>query len=105
MEGKISDAPETVLVVDDERLVRELCVVIIAAGGYRVLAAQDARRSPARTGGCGAILLDLMMPRTSGFDTLQILGQELPDIGGHHDRHSSQSRVIDLLKMGAYDFC
>jgi PAS domain S-box-containing protein len=107
MEDKISDAPETVLVVDDERFVREICVEIIAAEGYRVLAAQDAEEGLrlAREEPVGAILLDLMMPRTSGFDTLQILGQELPDIPVViMTAHSSQSRVIDLLKMGAYDF-
>ena len=42
MEAQTSAPNETILVVDDERFVRELCVEIIAGEGYRVLAAQDA---------------------------------------------------------------
>lgn len=98
---------DTVLVVDDERLVRELCVDIIASEGYRVLAAQDADEGLriARAEPVGAILLDLMLPKTSGFEALQILGREQPDIPVViMTAHSSQSRVIDLLKLGAYDF-
>jgi two-component system nitrogen regulation sensor histidine kinase GlnL len=107
MEPQTSPPNETILVVDDERFVRELCVEIIAGEGYRVLAAQDADEGLrlARQEDVGAILLDLMMPRMSGFDALQILGLELPEIPVVvMTAHSSQSRVIDLLKMGAYDF-
>jgi PAS domain S-box-containing protein len=102
-----AQTPDTVLVVDDERFVRELCVEIIASEGYRVLAAPDADEGLrlAREEPVGAILLDLMLPRTSGFEALQILGREQPDIPVViMTAHSSQSRVIDLLKLGAYDF-
>ncbi len=97
----------TILVVEDERLVRELCADIIGAEGYRVLSAQDAEEGLrlARGEPVGAVLLDLLLPNTSGFDVLQILGQELPDVPVVvMTAHSSQSRVIDLLKLGAYDF-
>jgi DNA-binding NtrC family response regulator len=99
--------PDTVLVVDDEPFMRELCLEIITSEGYRVLAAQDADEGLriAREKPVGAILLDLMMPRTSGFEALQAFGQEHPDIPVViMTAHSSQSRVIDLLKLGAYDF-
>ena len=99
--------PDTVLVVDDEPFMRELCLEIITSEGYRVLAAQDADEGLriAREEPVGAILLDLMMPKTSGFEALQIFGQEHPDIPVViMTAHSSQSRVIDLLKLGAYDF-
>lgn len=102
-----TQTPDTVLVVDDERFVRELCVEIIAGEGYRVLAAQDADEGLrlAREEPVGAILLDLMLPKVSGFEALQILGREQPDIPVViMTAHSSQSRVIDLLKLGAYDF-
>ncbi|HWT78645.1 MAG TPA: response regulator, partial [Candidatus Methylomirabilis sp.] len=102
-----AQTPDTVLVVDDERFVRELCVEIIAGEGYRVLAAPDAEEGLqiVRKEPVGAILLDLMMPRTSGFEALQVLSREQPDIPVViMTAHSSQSRVIDLLKLGAYDF-
>jgi PAS domain S-box-containing protein len=107
METKAPALSDTVLVIDDERFVRELCAEIIAAEGFRVLAAPDAEEGLrlARQEPVGAILLDLMMPGTSGFDALQVLGHELPDIPVVViTAHSSQSRVIDLLKLGAYDF-
>jgi two-component system nitrogen regulation sensor histidine kinase GlnL len=107
METKSPVAAETVLVVDDERLVRELCVDIIAGEGYRVLAAQNAEEGLrlTRQEPVGTVLLDLMLPRMSGFEALQILGQEFPDVPVViMTAHSTQSRIIDLLKMGAYDF-
>jgi two-component system nitrogen regulation sensor histidine kinase GlnL len=107
MQTQAPVAPDTVLVVDDERFVRELCVEIIAGDGYRVLAAPDAEEGLrlARDEAVGAILLDLMLPGTTGFEVLQILGHEHPDIPVViMTAHSSQSRVIDLLKLGAYDF-
>jgi PAS domain S-box-containing protein len=100
-------ASDTVLVVDDERLVRELCAEIIASEGYRVLAAEDADQGLrlVRAEPVGTILLDLMLPRTSGFQALEILGRERPDIPVViMTAHASQSGVIDLLKLGAYDF-
>ncbi|MBI4842249.1 MAG: response regulator [candidate division NC10 bacterium] len=107
MEAESPAAQQTVLVVDDERFVRELCAEIIAAEGYHVLAAEDADEGLrlAREEPVGAILLDLMMPRMSGFDALQIFSKDLPDIPVVvMTAHSSQSRIIDLLKLGAYDF-
>ena len=107
MEAESPAPRETVLIVDDERFIRDLCVEIIAGEGYRVLAAEDAGEGLrlAREEPVGAILLDLMMPRMSGFDALQILGKEFPDIPVVvMTAQSSQSRVIDLLKLGAYDF-
>lgn len=107
METEIPATPDTVLVVDDERFVRELCTEIIASEGYRVLAAEDADEGLrlAREEPVGAILLDLMLPRTSGFEALEIFGREMPDIPVViMTAHASQSRVIDLLKLGAYDF-
>jgi PAS domain S-box-containing protein len=107
MGPETSPAASPVLVVDDERLVRELCVDIIASEGYPVLAAQDADEAIrlARQEPVGVVLLDLMMPRTSGFDALQILGQEWPDVPVIvMTAHGSQSRLIDLIKLGAYDY-
>lgn len=107
MEAESPEPRETVLVVDDERFVRELCAEIIAGEGYRVLVAEDADEGLrlVREEPVGAILLDLMMPRTSGFDALRILSSQMPDIPVVvMTAHSTQSRVIDLLKLGAYDF-
>ena len=42
METQTTSAPDTVLVVDDELFLRELCAEIIADEGYRVVSASDA---------------------------------------------------------------
>jgi two-component system nitrogen regulation sensor histidine kinase GlnL len=100
-------AVNTVLVVDDERIVRELCTTTLADEGYRVLAAEDAEAGLrlARQEPVGAILLDLILPGMSGFDALRTLTQEVPEAPVVvMTAYSSESRVIDLLKLGAYDF-
>jgi PAS domain S-box-containing protein len=102
-----SPAQDTVLIIDDELFVRELCVEIISDEGYKAMAVPDATEGfrIARERSVGAILLDLMMPGVSGFDALHTLGKEFPDIPVIiMTAHSSQSRLIDLLKSGAYDF-
>jgi PAS domain S-box-containing protein len=96
-----------VLVVDDERFWREVCTELISGQGFRVLTAPDAAEGLrlARQQPVGVILLDLILPGASGLEALQVLSAELPDIPVIiMTAHSSESRVRDSLKLGAYDF-
>jgi CheY-like chemotaxis protein len=72
-----------VLVVDDEADLLEIVTDRLAAEGYRVLTARDGleaiERVRAERPGC--IILDLKMPRLSGFDALAALRREAP--GAH----------------------
>lgn len=98
---------ETVLVIDDDRLIRELCADILRGEAYRVLGAEDAEAGlrMVREGEVGTILLDIMMPNLSGLEALQRLGEIAPDVPViMMTAFSTQGRVIESLKLGAYDF-
>ena len=58
------------LVVDDDRDIRELLVELLASEGYAVASAADGRRAlaEARATRPDVILLDLMMPVMSGWE-------------------------------------
>jgi two-component system alkaline phosphatase synthesis response regulator PhoP len=65
----------TILVLDDDPSVRELCETVLAGEGFAVVTAADAR-SGIQTA-CDAkpdlILLDIMMPGVDGIDALHQL--------------------------------
>jgi CheY-like chemotaxis protein len=73
-----------VLVVDDDRDIRELLVELLASEGYEVASAPDGRRAlaEARARRPDVILLDLMMPVMSGweFREAQLRDPALADI-------------------------
>jgi PAS domain S-box-containing protein len=75
---------ETVLLVDDDTAVRDVGRTLLERYGYDVLVAEDGeqalevyRRERQRV---RLVLLDLMMPRLSGRDTLQRLREIDPDV-------------------------
>ena len=74
------DAPH-VLVVDDDRRLRNLVAGYLGRNGYRVTAVASAAEARARLGGLEfeLIVLDVMMPGESGFDFAESL-RETSDI-------------------------
>ncbi len=74
----------TVLVVDDERDVREVATLMLERLGYRVLTAQDGRDGVqvfrSRAHEIDAVLLDLTMPRMSGDEALAEMRCTRPDL-------------------------
>ncbi len=70
-----------VLVVDDEADLLEIVTDRLQAEGYAVLTARDGIEAleRARAARPGCIILDLKMPRLSGFDALVELRREAPD--------------------------
>ncbi len=69
-----SKGTESVLVVDDDPLVRAVLVGLLSRAGYKVFAAKDGIdaidwiKKPGNT--ADLVLLDMSMPRLSGLDTL-----------------------------------
>src|SRR5438105_8282356 len=63
------DAPH-LLVVDDDRRIRDLLSRFLFAEGYRVTTAETARDARAKLGGrrFDLLILDVMMPGETGFD-------------------------------------
>ena len=67
--------PRCVLVVDDDESIREVCRVVLATEGYRVVEAVDVPEClvRARADEPDLILLDWMMPGQEGIEALQAL--------------------------------
>jgi two-component system response regulator MtrA len=65
----------TILVLDDDPSVRELCSMVLEGEGFTVLTAADAAAGVAAAcaEGPDLILLDIMMPGVDGLDALQQL--------------------------------
>ena len=83
-ETVIDSRAATVLVVEDEPHVRELVRVVLAQGGYAVVAASDAeealalyRTDPARI---DLVLSDVLMPGLSGAELATQLRTITPDV-------------------------
>ncbi|MCE5272329.1 PAS domain S-box protein [bacterium] len=85
---------ETVLVVEDEELVRNLACRILESYGYRVLSASDGQEGlevfARELDNIGVVVLDLTMPRMSGTMTFARLEQIQPEVRviictGHSD--------------------
>ncbi|MBN1478270.1 PAS domain S-box protein [Candidatus Sumerlaeota bacterium] len=100
---------ETLLVIDDEEIVRELTQEILADAGYEVITASNGAEGLDRYHEAQeqirAILLDIMMPVMDGptlFRTLRQEGADLPIllISGY----SSEGEIQELLVQGRCDF-
>ncbi len=103
----MQSAQRTVLVVDDEDVIRETVWEILTDEGYRVIAAPDesevmslvAKEAP------DVILLDVWMPETDGIALLTQIRREHPEarvimISGHGSIHTA----VTATQLGAFDF-
>ncbi len=82
--GEIEGGQETILLVDDEQVVRSVAEGILKHHGYQVLLAGDGEEAlevfAANEGKVGLVMLDLTMPKMSGRDTLVALRERYGDI-------------------------
>jgi CheY-like chemotaxis protein len=98
---------QTVLIVDDATLVRDVVVQILAPLGLSVIEAQNGRQalSLLRKQRVDVVVSDLIMPRMSGLMLLHAMleqGLQIPFIvvTGHGDKDSA----IQALRLGAFDY-
>ncbi len=75
-------AAETVLLVEDEEVVRRLVRQVLEGAGYRVLEAADGGEAIelARDGHVDLLLTDLVMPKLGGREVAAELRRALPDL-------------------------
>ena len=97
----------TVLITDDNELIRETLEKALVGEGYRVRLAKDGREclETARLGDIDLILLDMRLPDINGIDVLQRLRQEQTDsvvlmMTAYGDVESTKR----ALELGAFDF-
>lgn len=81
----------TVLVVDDERAIRDMVCMSLEKAGYQCLEASDAHKAESllREQQPDIILLDWMMPGISGVDFARKL------------RHQEQTRLVPIIMLTA----
>lgn len=97
-----------VLVIDDERDIRELVREILADEGYEVSVAEDAAqaREARRLRRPDLILMDVWLPDTDGLSLLREWSQQ----GGVDapvimiSGHGTVETAVEATKLGAYDF-
>jgi CheY-like chemotaxis protein len=67
-----------VLLIEDDKLLRKACEVSLKKRGLTVLTASDGEEGlqQARASGPDLILMDMLMPRMSGLDTLAALKKD-----------------------------
>jgi two-component system, OmpR family, phosphate regulon response regulator OmpR len=99
------DAPH-LLVVDDDRRIRDLLSRFLAGEGYRVTTADTASDARAKLKGLSfdLLILDVMMPGESGFDLAKgIRGDSTVPILMLTARDATESRIKGL-EIGADDY-
>ena len=99
----------TVLIADDEPLVRELLEFRLTQKGYRVLAASDGREaiSLIEENAPDAVVLDAMMPVHDGFEVLRRMraaeaSADTPVIMLTARR--GEKDIVSALEIGANDY-
>jgi len=99
------DAPH-LLLVDDDRRIRDLLSRFLSGEGYRVTTAKSAADARAKLGGLhfDLLILDVMMPGETGFDLARSIrvSSTVPIIM-LTARHEAESR-IEGLQIGADDY-
>ncbi len=99
--------PLKILVIDDERGIREGCRRILESENYQVLTAEDGSKGLelARTDQVAVALIDLKMPGIDGLEVLReirkINAEIIPIIVSGHGTIES---AVEAMKAGAFDF-
>ena len=99
---------DTVLIVDDEELIRETVALHLADDGFRTVLAEDGRQAlelMRESDGVDLIILDLMLPFLNGLDLCRLLRREgnMVPILMLTAKGSETDRVVGL-EVGADDY-
>jgi DNA-binding response OmpR family regulator len=97
---------KTILVVDDEPIVREVVVRYLEREGYRTLEAADgdAARETIERAGADLVVLDVMLPGTDGLELCRwIRGNSLLPVIMLTARGEEADRIVGL-ELGADDY-
>ncbi len=99
--------PPRILVVDDERSMRELLAIVLRREGYEVLLAENGRAAVETLGRETVDLLisDIKMPDLSGVEVLRAAKQIDQDILGIMiTAFASTESAVEAMRLGACDY-
>ena len=98
---------DRILIVDDEKGMRDLLSIMLRNDGYRVDAAESATRARdlIAKSSYDLVISDIAMPDGSGVDVLRAAKEIQPDtIVVLITAYASTESAIEALKLGAYDY-
>jgi len=98
---------DRILIVDDEKGMRDLLSIMLKNDGYKVDAAESATRAREliSRGSYDLVISDISMPDGSGVDVLRTARETQPDcIVILITAYASTESAIEALKLGAYDY-
>jgi two-component system response regulator PilR (NtrC family) len=98
---------DRVLVVDDERSMRELLAIVLKREGYDVLLAENGRMAVAafERGGIDLLISDIKMPDMTGLEVLRAAKASDPALEAIMvTAFASQETAIEALRLGACDY-
>jgi DNA-binding NtrC family response regulator len=98
---------QTILVAEDEALLRKILVGLFEGAGYRVVAAGTGREALERFGAesIDLVVTDIRMPEIEGLELLDRLKQVDPDaLVVIMTAYSSVESAVAALRKGAYDY-
>jgi len=102
------DRPQgRILVVDDERSMRELLTIVLRREGHHVLLAESAEVAMAalERDTVDVLISDIRMPGMSGVELLRAAKRLDPDIVGIMiTAFASTETAVEALRLGAYDY-
>ena len=109
LEARPVGGTETLLVVDDEEMVRDMLARALQAEGYRVLTAEDGQQGVEVFAQCkdeiDLVVLDLMMPHLNGAEALRHLREIEPAVRVLiSSGYSPEGEGQHLLDAGAEGF-
>ncbi len=101
-----------ILVIDDERAIRNTLKEILEFEGYTVEAVEDGKKGldKALTGVYNLIFSDVKMPEMDGLEFLTAYHKGIQQIGGEDvpvvmiSGHGTVETAVEALKNGAFDF-
>lgn len=103
----VDNTDRRILVVDDEKIIRELTSMILRARGFEVLTAENGEAGMAliEEQRPAVVLLDYMMPYMDGLTALKKIREGYPDTYViMFTGKGSEEVAVELMKAGASDY-
>jgi DNA-binding NtrC family response regulator len=98
-------ASTNVLIVDDEKAIRNVLKDILSVEGYKVEEASDGEEGLKKISNVDVVLCDIKMPKVDGIEFLEKaleINPELPII--MISGHGNIDTAVDAVKKGAFDY-